>query len=309
MTPLIARVLLYATAAGWGISFIANHELLEVLDPFQIVTLRAVGVAAAFVIFFTLVPSKRPHLSRRDWWLLTLGGLLTVPGAQILAVTGQLFLSPGMSGLVATSAPAIAAVIAYRFLGERLTRRRVAGIAVALAGVVVVVVFATGTGTDLTVANPFGAALMVVSQVSWAGYTVLGRTLAVRHDPLTMVGTAFLIGCAMVLPLLPHALAGVGQLDGAQWWWLVHLVIGGTLVPHVMWFIALRHLSANETVTTMYLVPLYGLLFSVLILDERLSAIGLVGGAAILVGVGIAQGRGRSGEPVDDEALVTEPGV
>lgn len=308
MTPMLARVMLYVAAAGWGISFIANHELLATLDPFQIVTLRFTGVAVAFAVLFAILPSKRPRLAKADWRLLVLGGLLTVPGTQFLAVAGQQYLSPAMTGLVVTSTPAIAAVISYRFLGERLDRRGFLGILVALVGVVVVVVFATGTGTELTVANPWGAAMVVASQTAWAAYTVLGRSLAVRHDPFTMVGTAFLIGTLMIVPLLPHALSGVPAIEPAQWWWLVHLVIGGTLLPHVMWFVALRHLSANDTITTMYLIPLYGTLFSVLILDEQLSRIGLIGGAAILLGVGLSQSRRRVSEPADDP-LAAEPGV
>lgn len=293
MTPFGARVLLYVTVAGWGITFVANHELLETLDPFQIVTLRFVGVATAFAVFFLVVPSKRPRLTRGQWGTLALGGLLAVPGAQVLAVAGQRFLPPAMTGLVVTSSPAIAAVLAYRFLHERLTARQVVGIVVALGGVAVVILFASGTGTDLTIDNPWGAALVVLSQVCWASYTVLGRSLAVRHDPFTMVATVFLLGSLFLVPFLPHALDGVSQVSTSQWWWLLHLVVGGTLVPHVAWFVALRHLSANDTAVSMYLVPLYATLFSVLILDEQLTAIGLVGGAAILAGVGLAQRRTR----------------
>jgi drug/metabolite transporter (DMT)-like permease len=292
MTPAIARTMLYVAVAGWGVTFVANHELLATLEPFQIVVLRFVGVSASFLVFLLLVPSIRPRLNGRDWRWLALGGLLAVPCAQGLAVAGQQYLPPSMAGLVTTSTPALAAVLAYWFLGERLSPRQILGIVVALSGVSVVVVFASGTGTDLVVHNPWGAALFILSQVAWAGYTVLGRSLAVRHQPLTMVTTAFLLGSVMLLPWLPYALDGVSSLSTAQWWWLAHLVVGGTLIPHVTWFVALRYLRANDTVLSMYLVPLYATLFSVLLLGERVSLIGLVGGAAILVGVTLSQTRG-----------------
>lgn len=293
MSPAVARTMLYLAVAGWGVTFVANHELLVTLAPFQIVVLRFIGVSTAFLIFFAVVPSLRPRLSRRDWRWLALGGLLAVPFAQGLAVTGQQYLPPSMAGLVATSTPALAAGLAYRFLGERLTIRQVLGIVVALCGVAIVVLFATGTGTDLVVRNPWGAALFILSQLAWAAYTVLGRSLAVRHQPVTMVATAFLLGSLMLLPWLPYALRGVSDLTVAQWWWLAHLVIGGTLLPHVVWFVALRYLTANDTVLSMYLVPLYATLFSVVLLGEQLTAVGLLGGVAILIGVGLSQGRRR----------------
>ena len=283
--------MLYLAVAGWGVTFVANHELLVTLEPFQIVVLRFIGVATAFVVFLGGVPSMRPRLSGKDWRWLAIGGLLAVPVAQGLAVTGQQYLPPSMAGLVTTSTPALAAALAYRFLGERLVTRQVVGIVVALAGVGTVVLFATGTGTEFVVRNPWGAALFILSQLAWAAYTVLGRSLAVRHQPLTMVATAFLLGSVMLIPWLPYALSGVSELSTAQWWWLLHLVVGGTLVPHVVWFVALRYLTANDTVLSMYLVPLYAALFSVLILGEQLTLIGLLGGVAILVGVGLSQAR------------------
>jgi drug/metabolite transporter (DMT)-like permease len=308
VTPLGARILLYTAVAGWGVTFVANHELLKTLDPLQIVVLRFVGVAAAFATFFLLVPSRRPRLGRRDWRWLIFGGFLAVPAAQLFAVAGQQFLPPAMTGLVVTSAPAFAAVLAYRFLGERLSVRQVVGIAFALVGVTVVILYATGTGTDLVVANPLGAALVVLSQVAWASYTVLGRSFAVRYDPFTMVATVFLVGSAMLVPFLPHALSGVSQISVAQWWWLVHLIIGGTLIPHVVWFVALRHLTATDTAVSMYLVPVYATTFSVLILSEDLTTVGILGGLAILVGVGLSQSRRRR-VPVEEDLMAIEPGV
>lgn len=93
----------------------------------------------------------------------------------------------------------------------------------------------------------------------------------------------------------------MSQITQAQWWWLAHLVVGGTLVPHVAWFVALRYLSANETAVTTYLVPLYATIFSVLILNEQLTAIGLAGGALILTGVTLSQQRRRPRSSVSTE--------
>lgn len=307
MTAARARLLLYLSMAGWGVTFVANHELLAVLDPFQIVVLRFLGVGGLFVVFFAVLPSRRPRLVRRDWGWLLLAGFLAVPAAQVAGVAGQQFLPPSMSGLVAASSPAIAAALAYRLLDERLAPRQVAGIAVALAGAAMVIVYASGTGTELTVRNPAGASLLLLSQVFWCLYTVLARTLAVRHDPLTMVGTAFLIGTVMLLPGVPHALAGVDGMAGAHWLWLGHLVVGGTLLPHVSWFVALRHLTANETAVSMYLVPLWAAVFSVLVLHERLTVIGLVGGVGILVGITLAQRRRVPGTPPLQDPVVVEP--
>lgn len=296
-------MLLVFSLAGWGLVFVANHELLEVLPPLHISALRFLAVGTAFAGLLAARPAWRPRLSRRDWGLVTLAGLLAVPGAQLMIVVGQQFVAPSLSGLTATSSPAIAAVIAFWFLGERMRIRQVVGVVVALCGVAVVVLFATGTGTDLTVANPAGAALLVVAQVCWASYTVLARSLALRHDPITMVATAFALGSLAFLPWLPAALPDAAQLTASQWWWLFHLVVGGTLFPQIVWFSVLRVLRANEAAAAMYVVPLYATLFGVLLIGERLTVVGLVAGAAILIGVGMAQSSRRTqSSPLEHEA-------
>src|SRR5690554_6060324 len=117
MSSTTARILLFASVAGWAVVFVANHELLEVLAPLEILSIRFLGVAAAFLLVLALVPSKRPHFEARDWRWVILAGVLAVPGSQMLVLAGQQYLAPTLSGLVVTSSPAFAAILAFRFLG------------------------------------------------------------------------------------------------------------------------------------------------------------------------------------------------
>lgn len=291
MRYFVTRVLLFLSVSGWAIVFVANHELLTVLRPIDILVLRFLGVSGAFLLVLLVMPSKRPRLDRKGWQWLTLAGILAIPGSQFLVLTGQQYLSPALSGLVVTSSPAFAAVIAYRFLGERMEARQVLGVAIALVGVTAVILLGTGTGTEFIIANPWGASLIVLGQITWAAYTVVGRKLAQAHDPFTMVAVAFVIGSLFFIPWIPGALRVVPDLTTTQRWWLVHLVVGGTLIPHVVWFAALRTLRANEVSVAMYLVPLYTVVASFLILGERLRPVVGIGGAAIIAGVLLAQTR------------------
>lgn len=293
MTARSARVLLLLSVSGWGIVFVANHELLVLLNPIQIIVLRFSVVAPGFVLLLLASPSRRPRLSRGDLLWVMLGGLMVVPGSQMLAVAGQQYLSPSMSGLLVTTTPAFAALLAYRFLGERLVLRQAAGVVIALTGAGTIVLFATGVGTDLIVRSPLGASLFIVSQMLWAAYTVLSRRNAQRHDPVGLVAVTFITGTLWLIPWMPSTFARVPELSGSQWGWLAALVVAGTFIPHVTWYVALRHLPANATVVAMYLVPLYSALISALVLGERITPAGAFGGLLVLVGVALSQRRDR----------------
>ena len=158
---------LLACAALWGCVFVGVHELLPVLDPVQMVTLRFVGVAAIFAALLALHEPWRPRLSRREWGIAVVAGVLAVPVCQLAIVEGQRYLSPPIASLIVTFSPAVAAVLVART--ERLSRKQAAGFALALAGVAVIVILGAGSGAELEASDPLKAStsLSIRSRVEW----------------------------------------------------------------------------------------------------------------------------------------------
>lgn len=285
---MTVRLQLVVAMVLWGGAFVANYELLRSIDTMQIVTVRYVLVALLFSALLVLRPTLRPRLDRREWWLVALSAVLAVPVSQIPVVQGLHYLSPGLTSFIVTMSPAFAALLAVVILKERVRRLQVVGVGMALCGAAVVILLATG-GSELAVANPAGAALVVLTPLGWAGYTVVSKPLAATHRPLTAVATVLIVGALMLAPMYPHAAAGLPELSPAQWLWLAYLVVPGTVIPYLVWFSSLRSLSATSTAAALYLVPIAALGWSATILDERLTAVGLVGAALIIAGVALTQ--------------------
>ncbi|WP_370324157.1 DMT family transporter [Euzebya sp.] len=299
LSTTTTRALLTGAMALWGLQFVANHELLEVLTAVDIVVVRFIAIVVVVGAALLAVPSLRPRMTRRDLTVLAVAGALAVPGSQLALAQGQNYLAPAMAGLVVATQPAVTAAMSAVLLRERLTRLKLLGTVLALAGAAVVVVFATGGGTALTVRNPWGAALVFAAQVSFAGYTVMTKAVQGRMPPLTLTFSGLLLGAIWLAPFVPQALADAGALEGLRWLWFIQLVVGGTLIPYIVWNLALTTLPANEVASYAYLVPLFGVAWSWAILREDLSLIGLAGGALIIVGVVLTQVRRR--QPVAPE--------
>jgi drug/metabolite transporter (DMT)-like permease len=198
-------------------------------------------------------------------------------------VYGQQYISAGLAGLIASSSPALISAFSALLLGERFRPNRVLGLLMALVGVAVIV--SRGDGGVLGVQDWRAAAVAVLTPLGWSAYTVLQQPLVTRHPPLGVVGTSMMVGSLTLLPLLPHAVADVAVLDAGQWLWLLFLGVGTTVVPYIIWFSALRWLSAGRLGMYMYLVPLTALGWSAALLGQLPSLISMVGGAAILAGV------------------------
>lgn len=293
---------LIAVVAMWGLVFVAISRVLRSIDAIQLVVIRFTLIAVVFAGIFVVVPSTRPHLHGwKDWRLFALIGVIAVPGAQLTIVNGQRYLSPPLVSLVPTTAPAFAAIIAAVWLNERVGTRQIVGFVIALSGVAVVILAGSGA-SELTVDNPWGAALTIISPMSWAVYTILTKMLTTRFQPITAIGLAMIAGSLSMLPLWPHAIAGISDITAAQWAWMTFLVFGGTVVPYMVWWYALGQLTAATTTAYMYAIPLAALFWSWAVLGIVPTPVALLGGAVIIVGVAMIQfSRRPAHDPVTQD--------
>ena len=102
-----------------------------------------------------------------------------------------------------------------------------------------------------------------------------------------------IVGALVLVPLLPHALAGAEHLSAAGWGWLLFLAFGGSAGPYLLWAASLKSLPVSRTAAFMYLVPVFALLWTATLLGEAPSAIALAGGIVVMAGVALTQMRPR----------------
>lgn len=221
-------------------------------------------------------------------------GIIAVPMTQIPVVYGQRFLSPPLVSVIVSTSPAWAAIFAVLLLSETMTRGQMFGFALALGGAAIVILAGSGDA-DITVDNPWGAALTLVTPVGWALYTVLSKPMSQRYAPITGVGIVLVAGALSMIPLMPHTFSALGDMSARGWMWMLYLVFGGTVVPYLVWFRALHLLDASQTAAYMFGVPFAALGASWLVLDIVPDAVALMGGALIIGGVITSQlAAGRS---------------
>jgi drug/metabolite transporter (DMT)-like permease len=274
-------------AALWGGAFVAirNLDASGRISASTITLLRFVLTAA---VMAPVLAFRRPHIARGDWWRV---GVMAVLGGLVyhLALNeGERFVSAGVASLIVASVPVMVAVLAVRFLGERMTAMRAAGIGLAVAGVAVLVVW--GSGGSLAVHNLVGALLVLVSPTAWAISIVIGKPMVRRYDPIALTSLVMVLATLYIVPftIVPtvHDLPG---LTGGDWLQLAYLAGGCTALAYAIWYTALRHLEATTVAGYIYLVPPFALIWAAVFLGERLTVAGALGGAMVLAGVLVAE--------------------
>jgi drug/metabolite transporter (DMT)-like permease len=269
----------------WGASFAATKQLLGELSPASVLFARTVLGTLLLAGGLAVRRELRP-LPAHEWpqlVRLALLGLVLTPALQAWAL--QRSTSANTAWLVALN-PVVTALLAAGLLGERLTGKT-AGLVIAFGGAVLVVSGGLSLPAALALPSTRGDLLTLVSNFSWALYTVFGRRYAGRHAaPLV---TAHLLAIAGLV-FLPFFVAGAGwhelaALSRDGWLCLAYLGLGCSGIGLLLYYAALAHLGAAQVAAFIYLEPLIAQGLAVALMAEPLTAAVLAGGAAILIGV------------------------
>ena len=198
----------------------------------------------------------------------------------------------GLATVLGNTQVLIVGVLAWALFRERLDRSSLVAIPVAMVGIVLISgVLEDGAYGD----NPaLGALLGVLTGLAYSGFL-----LALRRsgDPRRVAGPLFEATLATTVFLVPAGLV-LGDLDFAPslgaTGWLIVLALSSQVVGWLLISISLARLPTALTSVLLTLQPLLSVLFAAIIVDERPSALQLLGAAGILAGLVIAStGRRR----------------
>lgn len=276
--------ILIVVAAVWG----AAYPLLRVGSPeFGPIALVVVRLAIASLV---LLPFARWSPSAlRHWRKLLLLGLVNTAVPFALFAYATLKITGGLASVINATTPMFGALVAYFWLGERLSTLRILGIAIGFAGVLYIVGGEVGTHAEDALPGVIAALLGSAMYGIAANYTKkqLG-TLDARMVAAGNVLAAFLI-------MLPFAwISWPSTAPSASAWWAV-LALGlfCTALAYLLFFRLLSRVSASQAITVTFLIPVFGILWGALFLHEPVTLGLLVSAGVVLIGVALATGLVR----------------
>jgi len=192
------------------------------------------------------------------------------------------------ASLLIAGEPLGIALAARIVLGERLGRLRVLALLLGAAGATVLaadgIPFVTRTHTP----HPVGDLLLLASSLAWAAYSIAGKLLLDRHDPISVSAASLLVALPCLLPIAALESRGAAW-NGAQLpvalAAAVALGLGVSAGMTLLWNVALRAMDASRLAGFIALQPLAGVLLAHLVLAERVGTWAVMGGGLVLAGV------------------------
>ena len=288
---------LWALSVGWGTVGVATRAAIENgVGSLTIVTGRlviATGVVAAAQLF----------LRRRVTWDATLVRTGTVMAVVGVAMPFVLFnnayqhASAGFVGLMAALTPLGTAIFAHLLIpGETLGRRRLVGLSLAIAGVAVLL-FSGDSGLAVGGRPPMAIAWSIPGVAAFSFSTVYAKRQTASLAGFDVLVVQFAVATALMLAPT-FVLEGQPHLDAESWWLLVYLAIGSTVLPLMLFYWVLERNTAAQTALVGFIVPLVAIVAGVVLMGEKVGTGLILGGAAIITGVVVADRSGRDATTV-----------
>ena len=268
----------------WGGAFIALKIALESFSTEQVLLGR---VAFAAVLYLLLMPLcwKDVHYRKGDWkWLL----LAVVCEPCLLFTFETLGLgrtTASQASMIVACAPLVTAAAGFFFLGEKVSRRCLMGICLAVVGVMLV--SSVNMASESAPAPLLGNFFMLCAVCTVAAMAMIMRKLT-RHYPViflsglqTLGGTLFFLPMALRSPWPQDILmSSVGAL--------VYLGFGVTFLVYLVLNYSLSRLKAGHAIIFANIIPIAGLVLAFLVLDERMLPMQYIGSVLVLAGIVVA---------------------
>jgi len=292
-----ARVALLAqTLLSAGTYLVTKHavgtpQAPGALAAREILVLRFLIAIVALLGLVAIAP-KRFRIPRRRWGTVVLLGFLGVPVNVGCFFEGLARAPAAHAALCYALTPVFVFLLERLRGGDRLTAARVAGLSLALAGVLVILI----RPGSLSGPEPAGDLLLLAAAVAWALYTVLSRPLVAEVGSHASMVLSLLAGGLMLLPIAPWALrdTDLHAIPLPVWGDVLYVAIFTTIVAYSLWLFALKRLDATQVAVFMNLQPIATAALAWLLLGEPITS-GLVAATLLVIGGVTLVQRSRAG--------------
>ena len=268
-------------------TWVAGHWATDEIPPVTTAFLRFL-LASSLLWVWARVSSVPVRVSRAQLPLAVVMGAIGIFAYNLCFLYG-VKLAPSSDGaiIVPGLSPVVVAVaVAIRY-GTRPSRRGLAGLGLALVGLLVVM----GPALSGSSERAFGDVLFVVGAVCWGIYSVMSRTATATLHPITATFVPAAFGALFFAPLAvlergwePVAVAGPQALGS-----VVYLGALGTVVAFVAFSEGIRRIGAPRATSFIVLVPLLGEVLTFWLLGENVGGAIIAGTALVLGGLWLVQ--------------------
>lgn len=255
-----------------------------IVAPLFLADARIVGAA----ILFWLLSLVRPyeHVPAPDLLRLAGAAMLSILFNQGCFIVGVGYTSPGEASIITTTMPMWVMVFGALFFGQKLTVRKLLGIA--LGGIGALTLIISGMSTAVRGNNPvLGDILVLCAQMSYATYLLIYRNFIKRYSLVTLMKWMFTFASVGSLAISFRTVVSMdySALDTPLIAGIAYVVVGGTFLAYVFMTYGQKTLRPEVVGMYNYLQPIVALMVGLTLGLDRFSP--LKGLAIVMIFSGV----------------------
>lgn len=269
----------------WGVNFPSIKIAVSEMPPWTFRVLCVLCGSTGLLAIGRLVLGHSLRIPREDLPTLAAAALLNVTGWQLFAAFGLMVIEAGRGAIIAYTMPLWASVIAWPLLGERLTKSRIAGLLLGLAGIAVLI------GPDLRTLSgaPGGALLMLGASLCWAAGTVTIKSRQWAMPVITMTGWQLMLGgIPIIIGMLVFEWgAEINALSPRGLIAVIYSAVVPMIICHLIWYTLVGMLPTAVAAISTLAIPIVGVYSSALLLGEQVGTREWLALALVVAALGI----------------------
>jgi len=289
---------LFLVAIIWALNFSVVKYSLAEIDPLSFNGLRFI-FAAAIIWIVLLYRRQLFTIPKKDWLPLICMGLLGNLIYQGLFIIGIDYTYAANAAVMLGTIPIWVALISHFFNLEQMNIFKTLGVLAAFAGIIFII---SGGNDPFSFSSDtfLGDIIIIGAAIVWGGYTILSKSFLTRYTPIQFSAIMATIG-AIVLFLM-----GLPNIIQLEWTQISAAAYGGVIysgllsigVAYLIWNYGLQTVGAVHTATYQNLVPVMGLFFGIVLLNEQLTFLQYTGSALVIVGIILARWKRKANPKV-----------
>ena len=281
----IPDVLLILIAIIWALNFSVVKVSLQEIDSLSFNALRYI-LAAGLLAYTARARGYSLKVDREDFWPLVGIALVGNVLYQLFFIIGVDYTYSANAAVILGTIPVWVALLSHLFTDEKLTRYKSIGIGLAFTGIVLIV---TGSKAGISIASKtfLGDVIILCAAISWGVYTILAKRFLKKYPSTQFTGVMSIIGMIFLL------IIGLPNLTQVNWTGISLKGWGGIFysgllsigLAYLIWNNSVSKIGAVRTAAYQNLVPVLGLVFGVVLLQEPLTLQQYSGSALVIVGI------------------------
>ncbi|MEM9544768.1 MAG: DMT family transporter [Bacteroidota bacterium] len=280
-----AHLALISVALIYGMNYTIAKDVMvkEYITPFGFIMLRVLAGVVLFTAFHALF--VREKMEPRDIGYAAFCSIFGVAINMLAFFEGLKHTSPIHGSLFMVLCPILILMISALIIKERITRRKISGILIGLAGAVILIIHSS-TSND-KIASFYGDALIMLNATSYALYLVLVRKLIKKYHPITVVKWIFIFGSIIVVPFGGKELLQTNWQSFTPGIWVAtgYVLIFTTFLAYLLNAFALTKVMPSTVGFYIYFQPLIATAFAILVGHDHLDTLKILSAILLFYGV------------------------